>query len=177
MTPRATGLRTKALVIAGALAFLAALPGRAADATREVHGSADAFAMPGLALAWVVVRAPKDDDASVVIRIEPDPATFGRIEIVGKDPFTQREERFQPATAVGGSFDLRVPRARFADFPRTEIRLWKSGPGSDGAEPALVVYYLGVPDTTPEVVRATDIDRSLAARIARARAQSTPRSP
>ena len=56
-----------------------------------------------------------------------------------------------------------------ADFPRTELRLWQGGPAPNGAPPALVVYYLGVPDTTPEVALAADLDRSLSARIARAR--------
>jgi hypothetical protein len=177
MMRAASALRLTILTIASATVFLTVVAARAADAGREIHGSADAFAMPGLSLAWAVLRAPKDDEAAVVIRIEPDPAMFGRIEVVGKDPFTQREERLQPATSVGGAFDLKVPRVRFADFPRTEIRLWKSGSGSEGVVPAVVVYYLGVPDTTPEVVQAGDLDRSLSARIARARAESPPRSP
>jgi hypothetical protein len=177
MTRVAISWRVTALIAAGAFACIAALPARAADAAREIHGSADAFAMPGMALAWVVLRGAKEEDAAVVIRLEPDPAIYTRIEVVGKDPFTQREERLQSATAVGGSFDLKVPRARFADFPRTEIRLWKSGSGPDGALPSVVVYYLGVPDTTPEVVQPGDLDRSLSARIARARAEPSPRSP
>ena len=55
---------------------------------------------------------------------------------------------------VGGVFDLKTPRARFADFPRTEFRLWRSGAAPGAAPPALVVYYLGVPDTTPEMTQA-----------------------
>lgn len=161
--------RVAAVCAACALACLLAPSTDAADATRDVHGSADAFATPGLALAWAVLRAPKEDDAAVVIRIVPDARTFGWIEVVGKDPFTQREKPLLPVTAVGGAFDLKVPRATFADFPRTELRLWQGGPAPNGAPPALVVYYLGVPDTTPEVALAADLDRSLSARIARAR--------
>jgi hypothetical protein len=156
-----------------AVAWLLAPPAVAADATREVHGSADAFATPGLALAWAVLRAPKEGDTAVVIRIEPDAQAFAWIEVVGKDPFTQSERPFLAATSVGGPFDLKVPRATFADFPRTEIRLWRSGAAPAAAPaaapPALLVYYLGVPDTTPEVTQPADLDRSLSSRIARAR--------
>ena len=166
-----------AIIAAGAFAWPTAASEQTAAGTREIHGSADAFAAGRTALAWAVLRAAKEDDTAVVIRIEADAQAFAWIEVVGKDPFTQREERFLPATAVGGPFDLKVARARFADFPRTEIRLWRSGPDSRAAAPALVIYYLGVPDTTPEIARAGDLDRSLSARIARARDEASRKSP
>jgi len=45
------------------------------------------------------------------------------------------------------------------------------------AAPALVIYFAGVPDTTPEVVRADELVRSLDARIARARAEARNIAP
>jgi hypothetical protein len=161
--------RAAALGAAGVLALVLTTLVGAAERSREVHGSADAFAMPGVALAWIVLRAPKDDDTAVVIRIDVDAQAYSQIEVVAMDPFTQREERLQTPIAVGGPFDLRVPRFRFADFPRTEIRLWRNG---RDAPPDLIVYYLGVPDTTPEVAQASDLDRSLTSRIDRARSDS-----
>jgi hypothetical protein len=167
-------IRIAVIGAAALFACVAAMPAIAAEGTREIHGSADAFAMPGLALAWAILRAPKEDDTAVVLRIEADPLAYGWIEIVGKDPFSQREERLQAMTGVGGPFDLKVARGRFADFPRTEIRLWRVGPAATGAP--FVVYYLGVPDTTPEIAQPQDLDRSLSARIARVR-DSTRTSP
>jgi hypothetical protein len=169
--------RVAALGALAALAFVLTAPAADAGSAREVHGSADAYAMPGVALAWAVLRTPKEEDTAVVIRIDVDTRTYGWIEVVGKDPFTEREERLQPLTAVGGVFDLRTPRTRFADFPRTEIRLWQKGAAPGGASPALVVYYLGVPDTTPEIAQAAELDRSLASRIAGARADAARRMP
>lgn len=160
-----------------ALAGFTTAPARAADPPPEVHGSADAFARPGVALAWGVLRAAREDETAVVIRIEADPATYGWIEIVGKDPFTQREEKLQAVTEVGGPFDLKVLRARFADLPRTEIRLWPAGRAPGATSPALTVYYLGIPDTTPEVQRAGDLDRSLSTRVKRARDDTGKKAP
>ena len=58
---------------------------------------------------------------------------------------------------------MRVPRAHFADFPRTEVRLFgAAGAGATGA-PKLVVFYLGVPDTTPEFASAAALESYLAA--------------
>ena len=149
--------------------IVAPFPSTAAEGTGEIHGSADAFSMPGLSLAWAILRAPKESDTAVVLRIDADPANFGWIEVVGKDPFSQQEDRLQSATAVGGPFDLKIPRSRFADFPRTEVRVWRAGPAPSGTPPAAVVYYLGVPDTTPEIALPNDLDHSLSARIVRAR--------
>jgi len=174
---RRVSARAVALIAAGLLAWHASTSAQTAAGTREVHGSADAFAAERTALAWAVLRAPKEEDTAVVLRIEADAPPFAWIEVVGKDPFTQREERFLSATAVGGPFDLKVPRVRFADFPRTEIRLWRSGSAPPAAPPALVIYYLGVPDTTPEIARADDLERSLSARVARAREDAARRAP
>jgi hypothetical protein len=162
--------RAAAIGVAGVLALALTTLAGAAETSREVHGSADAFATQGVALAWAVLRAQKDDDAAVVIRIDVDTQTYSQIEVIGKDPFTQHEEWLQTPIAVGGAFDLRVPRSRFADFPRTEIRLWRRG--RDAAPPDLIVYYLGVPDTTPEVAQGSDLDRSLTSRLIRAREDS-----
>ena len=71
---------------------------------------------------------------------------------------------------VGDRVEVRIARADFADFPRTELRFWASWTES----PALVVYYLGVPDTTPEFANEATLDAYLAARIERIRAGKSP---
>jgi len=165
------------IAVLGLACLLACAPSsRGAEPAREVHGSADAMALPGIALAWGVLRAPKEDDTAVVLRVEPDVRRYAWVEVVGRDPFTQNRAVRFPATAVGGAFDVRIPRARIADHPRTEILLWPPA-APPPAAPALVVYFAGVPDTTPEVVRADELVRSLDARIARARAEARNIAP
>ncbi len=168
----------RAAALAGVLlaTWLALTPARAADATREVHGSADAFAQPGIALAWGVLRARREDDTAVVLRVEPDTRAYAWVEIIGRDPFTQGQAVLFPATEVAGAFDVKILRARFADHPRTEIRLWPRDRPPPSA-PALSIYFAGVPDTTPELVRADELDRSLGARIERARAEARRMAP
>jgi hypothetical protein len=55
--------------------------------------------------------------------------------------------------------------------------LFDSAAHAQANAPQLVVYYLGVPDTTPEFADAAKLDASLSERIARARAPGggTPR--
>lgn len=150
-----------------ALAGWIALPAPAAEEAREVHGSSDAYAEAGIALAWGVRRGSDDATTAVTLRILADPVRYPRVEVTGRDPFTQAQRVLLAATATRGLPDLVVPRAHFADFPRTELRF--HAPESATGRP-VVVYYLGVPDTTPEFAAAPALDQYLTDRIARARA-------
>lgn len=151
------------LGVAVALGCAALPPATAAETTREVHGSADAYAEPGIALAWGVRRGADEATTKVTLRIVADPARYPRVEAAGRDPFTQAERVLLAPAATRGLADLAIPRAHFADFPRTELRFH----GTGGA--AVVVYFLGVPDTTPEFASDAALDRYLDERIARAR--------
>jgi hypothetical protein len=140
-----------------------------AQPSREVHGSADAYAAPGIALAWGVLRGADEAATTVVIRIVADPLPYPWLAVVGVDPFTKAQRPVLAATQVGGPFDLRVPRSRFAETPRTEIRLYATAAAAQSGAPALTVFYLGVPDTTPEFADGAKLDAYLAERLERAR--------
>lgn len=157
---------------------LGALPtADAADGPRELHGSADIFSAPGVALAWAVLRGATEATTEVVIRIDADPGMFASLAVVGGDPFTKGERPILPLTSTAGGIDIRVPRAHFADFPRTELRLFASARPAPDAAPALVVFYLGVPDTAPEFPSATALEAYLVTRIAQARQGAASKRP
>ena len=160
-------MKRPAVLLAAGLAL--ALPGIDIAAPLTVHGSADAYAGPGVALAWGVLRAPDEDATAAVIRVVTDPRAFPVIGVAGIDPFTQREEWVRLPARSEGTLDVRIPRSRFADFPRTEIRFFDAATASTGA-PTLIVYFLGLPDTTPEFSDPAQLDAYLTARIARERA-------
>jgi len=138
---------------------------RGAEAPRESHGMSDAFAAPGLALAWGVVRGASETATVVVMRIVTDPASYPWLAVAGGDPFTQRKQPLLAATPSAGVIDVRSPRAHFADFPRTELRLYESAAAAQQDVPALVVFFLGVPDTTPEFATEDKLQSYLGDRI------------
>jgi hypothetical protein len=151
------------------IAFIAARAG-AVEPPRQVHGSADAYATPGVALAWGVLRGADEAATVVVVRIVTDPQVYPVIAATGSNPFSQRRQVLLPPTKSDGSVDVRVPRAQFAEFPRTELSFYGATPALQSATPQLVVYYLGVPDTTPEFASEANLAGYLADRIARLRA-------
>ena len=142
----------------------------AADAPREAHGSADSYAAPGVALAWGVLRGANEAATTVVMRVVTDPAMYPWLAVAGIDPFTKAEQPVQAATPSGGSLDVRIARAQFADYPRTELRLFASAAAARSGAPALMIFYHGVPDTTPEFTDPGKLEAHLAARIAGVRA-------
>ncbi len=140
----------------------------AAEPPREMHAMSDAFAAPGVALAWGVLRGAGDSPGVVDVRIAVDPMTYPRVVVVGRDPFSSRE-RVLTASPTPGLTDLRVPRTNFARYSRTEFRFYATAASEPAETPKLVVYFLGVPDTTPEFPNEARLDASLSERIARAR--------
>jgi hypothetical protein len=142
----------------------------AADAPREAHGHSDVYAAPGVALAWGVQRGANEATTTVVVRVVTDPTMYPWLAVAGIDPFTKAEQPLQRATASTGSLDVRIVRAQFADYPRTELRLFASAAAAQGGAPALTIFFHGVPDTTPEFTDAQKLDAHLAARVAQARA-------
>jgi hypothetical protein len=141
----------------------------AADAPQELHGHSDAFAGSGVMIAWGVRRGASEETTTIVLRVAADPALFTRVAADGVDPFTQRRQVVVAERSVAGLVDVRMPRAHFADFPRTELRFFAAGSSPVPAAAKLVVFYLGVPDTTPEFVNDSSLDAYLTDRIARLR--------
>ena len=147
----------KRLVRAWYLAALLSTPVAAA----EVHGQTDVFSAPGVSVAWAILRDSDEARTSVVVRLVTD-AAIRTIAVKGRDPFSNVEKSLVPATSTSGCLEVRIPRASFADFPRTEWHLL----GSE-KEPQLVVFYLGVPDTAPEMADEKRLDTYLDQRTSR----------
>jgi hypothetical protein len=159
----------------GTFAALFMLPGHTADMPREMHGSADAFAAPGMALAWGVLRGATEDATLVVIRIVTDSAVFTDVAVTGSDPFTARQQSMLALTSsTSGVVEVRTPRAHFAEYPRTELRFFGSALSPTTVAPSLVVFFLGVPDTTPEFTDEAKLDAYLRERIAQLKVRKRP---
>ena len=101
-----------------------ALPVRTvARAGRGGHGARDAWAEPGLALAWGVLRGPDETRTRVVIRIEADAQRHASLRASGRDPFGGGSVDLPVQRDADGAWRIDLPRSHFADHPRTELRL------------------------------------------------------
>jgi hypothetical protein len=167
----------RALLLLAGLVLASGAAVHGAEAPREVHGMSDAFAAPGVAMAWGVVRGGSETATVVVARIVTDPAKYPWLAVTGGDPFTHRTGPLLAATRSAGVIDVRSPRAHFADLPRTEFRLYDSAAAAQQDVPALVIFFLGVPDTTPEFATEDKLQAYLGDRVARLAGASGGKPP
>lgn len=136
-------LRTFAFVVTLAVVSVAA------PAEQAVHGADSIFVSPAVRLAWAVRRGATEAETLIVMRIIAD-VSYRFIRVDGVDPFTKDYKVFIATRPLDRETDLTIPRPQFVDHPSTEIRLFASADDAATNSPKLIVFYLGVPDTTPE---------------------------
>ena len=127
-----------------------------------VHGADSIFAEQGLGIVWGVLKNDAEERTMVVARVSNPGGRYAYVSVDGVDPFTQRRVAVIEGRPLGTSIDLGMPRASFADLPRREIHLYASAADWRAGRPSLTVYYLGVPDTTPEFTTEAALETYLA---------------
>lgn len=120
-----------------------------AAAAEELHGANSEFVGRGVAIAWAILKAPVEDQSQVVVWIARIGSDYAALRIDGVDPFTGERREFLARTALPERFETRSARASFAELTRREFHFYAAGAGSAGG-PSLTIYFLGIPDTSPE---------------------------
>lgn len=141
-----------------------------ADAPIEIHGSGEAYGSSGLKLAWGVLRGTDEASTRIVLRIVADPTVYPAVGVIARNPFSGQALTLLKPALTSGPMTVRVPRSQYGDFPRTEVRLYHSVAAAERDTPTSIVFYLGVPDTTPEFPNEAALEAYLADRIARSTA-------
>jgi hypothetical protein len=121
----------------------------AAGGAEQVHGENSEFVGHGVAIVWGILRGTGEGDTQVVLHIAPAGGAFAAVSLEGVDPFTHRRQEFVRTRALSSGVELRTPRATYADFPRREVHFYAAR-DQDAQRPSLTVYFMGLPDTTPE---------------------------
>ncbi len=128
-----------------------------------VHGADDVFVSPDLAIIWAVLKdsAPAGDKASVWLRIVNRSGAFSRLIIDGVDPFTSTRTRLESGVQLTGEVRPSTDQDQFANLPSRELHFYRTEADGRAGHPSLNVYYLGVPDTTPEFKTRAAMDAYL----------------
>lgn len=156
--------------------LLLASPTLATAQGTVIHGADAVFAGQGVAIAWGILKAPVEEQSLVVIRIVPLRPAYAYVSVDAVDPFRGERRLVLEGRPLGAELDVRSPRATFADLPRREIRLYLTADDWRAGRAALTVYYLGVPDTTPEFTSEAALLAYLAGALSRLRATGGERA-
>jgi hypothetical protein len=156
MTP---SLMRLAACLALSLAVLAV--GNLVRAQEKVHGANSVFLAPTVRIAWAVRKGTGEDTTLVFIRVVNSVAQYRQVRLDGVDPFSNSRKTLVPTRPLDERVDLSVPRSQFVDYPSSEIRLYGDEATTGDRSPDLTVYYLGIPDTTPEFASAREAEAYL----------------
>jgi hypothetical protein len=133
-----------------------------ARAQETVHGADSLFVSPTVKIAWAVQKGASDEATTVVIRVINGTGAYRQVRLDGIDPFSKNRKVLVPIQPIAEQIDLSVPRSAFAEFPSCEVHLYHGDAATADQAPSLIVYYLGVPDTTPEFATAQAMKEYLA---------------
>ena len=165
MLRSAPGVR---LALLAALWLVSAAPPAVAQG-QEVHGADSVFTSPTVSIAWAVLKDPVEERSLVLTRIVNSAGRYAYVSVEGVDPFTGRRALIVEGVPLERQADLRSQRGSFADHPRREFHFYLTGDDWRARKPALTVYYLGVPDTTPEFTSESQALSYLSGALARPR--------
>jgi hypothetical protein len=131
---------------------LQVMPTLARGQSLEIHGENSVFAGQGVAIVWGVLKGATEEQSQVIARIVPTGVVFAAVRIEGVDPFTQNRHVFIDGQPLRDRLDVRTLRGTFADFPRREIQLYRTDADWKARAATVTIFYLGLPDTTPEFI-------------------------
>ena len=125
---------------------------------QALHGADGIFVSPDAAIVWAVLKAPSGDKATVWFRVVNSTGKFSYVSVDGVDPFTKQRVRVERGVALGADARLQSDRDTFSDLPSREVHFYKTEAEWKSDKAAMTVYYLGVPDTTPEFSTRAALD-------------------
>lgn len=123
-----------------------------------LHGADGIFVLPDVAIVWAVLKQPSGDKATVWLRVVNSTGKFSHVAIDGVDPFSKKRERVEAGAKLAAEARIASDRDTFSDLPSREVHLYRTEADLRANKPALTVYYLGVPDTTPEFATRAAMD-------------------
>lgn len=151
-------------VFALAAAVVIVLAGAARGEPRVVHGADAVFVEEPVRIVWAILRGADEAATDVVLTVTGAGGATLAVAVDGVDPFSGARVPVAPAAALAGPRTIRVPRARFAEHPRTEVRFGVDPSALAAGAATLVVYFNSVPDAAPEFAD----ERALSAYVGRA---------
>ena len=145
-------------VVLGVWLAVAAWAAPAWCETREVHGADSAFRSGPVGICWGMLRGAPGEDVQVVIRIrimEEGPLPYAELAVEAVHPLTRAAETVLPRRPLERTTDVSAARESFKNLTGRRIAFY----GRSDPQPQLVVFYNGVPDTTPELLDRERLER------------------
>lgn len=153
---RATAGRLLAVVLLWALG---SAPARAQPA--EHHGADSTFVAQGLTVMWAVLRGQDEESTQVhllIVKSSPRADAYRSFTVLSADPFSGEIREELRAAPLKEQNRIVKPRSAYQYFSSQRLLFYAGADPAPEQAPDLTIYYLGVPDTSPEFNALEDLD-------------------
>jgi hypothetical protein len=144
-----------------------------------VGAGAPVYAGRGVIVLWAVLRGSEEPGGTVVVRLLAEDAGWTAFAVDVADREGRARAEIMPPAVLAGWPEFRVARAQFGERPRLEVHLARRLEEllARPPQPVFTVYFVGVPDTTPEITSEPALAAYFANALNRARARQPAVSP
>jgi len=127
----------------------------------ELHGADSVFQKNGMAILWAILKGPDEERSWVYIKIlypEDDPRAFQIFSVEAVDPFAKEREWEIKGKKLRRENVIRSLRSSFKDKAERRILFYRDTAEYDSEKPAMTIFYMGVPDTSPELLSEKEVN-------------------
>ena len=132
-----------------------------AQGKREYHGADSIFEKEGIIILWGIFKGSTEETSWVYIKIIQTgggPASFQLFGVEAVDPFSNQKEWVVKGEACKKENMVKSIRASFREKTARRVLFYEKAEDLLKENPAMIVYYLGVPDTSPEFMTEREIE-------------------
>ena len=149
---------TSVLLAAAGILSTGLAPASGQCETREVHGADSSFRTGAIGICWGMLRGAPGSDVQVLIRIRilsEGTSPYSDYAVQAVHPLTKAAEWVVPRRSLEKVNITAAPRESFKNLAGRRIYFYSPS----ASEPDLAVYYMGIPDTTPELSDAAQLEQ------------------
>ena len=155
------GKKWVVFVLTLTLLFCFIMESSQAQGKGEYHGADSIFEKEGIVILWAIFKGSTEETSWVYIRMihkKGDSGSFQIFSVEAVDPFSNAKEWVVKGEYLKASQTVKRIRASFRDKTGRRILFYQSKGDYQAEKPAMTVYYLGVPDTSPEFLSEKEIE-------------------
>jgi hypothetical protein len=125
----------------------------------EYHGADSLFEKEGIVILWAILKGQDETSSWVHIKIVNsggNPYQIFSVEAI--DPFSKEKERVVKGQRLEKEYVVKSIRTSFRDKTSRRILFYRNVEALEKETPDMAVYYMGVPDTAPEVLSEKEMN-------------------
>ena len=130
-------------------------------AQKEHHGADSSFEKEGMVVLWAILKGKDEDSSWVYLKIlnaTGGKGNFSIFSVEAVDPFSNEKGWVVRGQRLGKENLVKSNRSSFTDKTVRRILFFSTQRSFEEGEPDMIIFYRGVPDTTPELLSEKELE-------------------